>query len=149
MLCRTDFNDWCNKCGTIFRGDYYRMMPHSQSNTLVIVVEDDVFERMGASYMFSDAGYRVLEATNADEALRFLESTSDIGLLFSDVSMPGTMNGADLAHRVAARWPEIGIIITSGRPQPEPMPLGAEFHGKPYEPINVLQDARNMMVSLE
>src|ERR1700675_5126161 len=89
-------------------------------NALVVGVADDVFERMGPSGMFLDAGYRVLEAGDADEALRFFETNADIRLLFTDVSMPGLMSGADLAHRVAERWPGIGIIITSGRPQPKP-----------------------------
>jgi two-component system, response regulator PdtaR len=124
------------------------MMPDSQTNPLVMIVDDDVFERMGASYMFSDAGYRVLEAESADEALQFLESTADVRLLFTDVSMPGLMSGADLAHRVAERWPGIGIIITSGRPQPKPLPLGAQFHAKPYQPTNVLQHARDMIAPL-
>jgi two-component system, response regulator PdtaR len=124
------------------------MMSDLLSNALVIVVDDDVFERMGASYMFSDAGYRVLEADNAEEALQILESSTGVRLLFTDVSMPGSMSGADLAHRVAERWPGIGIIITSGRPQPKPLPLGAQFHAKPYEPANVLRHARDMTVSL-
>jgi CheY-like chemotaxis protein len=116
------------------------------SSPLVIIVDDDVFERMGASYMFSDAGYGVLEAESADEALLFLESTPHVRLLFTDVSMPGSMSGSDLAHRVAERWPGVGIIITSGRPQPEPLPLGAQFHAKPYEPTNVLKHASDMTV---
>jgi two-component system, response regulator PdtaR len=124
------------------------MMSDLQSDALVMIVDDDVFERMGASYMFSDAGYRVLEAGSADEALQFLESTADVRLLFTDVSMPGSMSGADLAHRVAERWPGIGIIITSGRPQPKPLPLGAQFHAKPYQPTNVLRHARDMMAPL-
>ena len=123
-------------------------MSDLHSNALVMIVDDDVFERMGASYMFSDAGYRVLEAGSADEALQFLESTADVRLLFTDVSMPGSMSGSDLAHRVAERWPGIGIIITSGRPRPEPLPLGAQFHAKPYEPTNVLQHARDMTAPL-
>ena len=123
-------------------------MSELPSNALVMVVDDDVFERMGASYMFSDAGYRVLEAGNADEALQFLESNADIRLLFTDVSMPGSMSGSDLARRVAERWPRIGIIMTSGRPRPEPLPLGTQFHAKPYEPTNVLRQAREMMVPL-
>jgi CheY-like chemotaxis protein len=124
------------------------MMSDSQSNALVIVVDDDVFERMGASYMFSDAGYRVLEADNADEALQILETSTDVRLLFTDVSMPGSMSGADLAHQVAERWPAIGIILTSGRPEPKPLPLGAQFHAKPYQPTNVLQHARDMTAPL-
>ncbi len=62
---------------------------------MVLVVDDDVFTRMGASDMFLDAGYEVLDAGSADEALRFFETGSDIRLLFTDVSMPGAMNGAD------------------------------------------------------
>jgi CheY-like chemotaxis protein len=123
-------------------------MSDSPSNAFVVVVDDDVFERMGASYMFSDAGYRVLEAGNADEALQFLESNADVRLLFTDVSMPGSMNGSDLAHQVAKRWPGVGIIMTSGRPRPEPLPLGTQFHAKPYEPTNVLQHAREMIIPL-
>ena len=123
-------------------------MSESPSNALVMVADDDVLERMGASYMFSDAGYRVFEAGSADDALQFLESTADVRLLFTDVSMPGSMSGLDLARLVAERWPEMGIIITSGRPRPEPLPLGSQFHAKPYEPTNVLQHARDMMIPL-
>ena len=94
----------------------------------------------------SDAGYRVLEAGSADEALQFLELNADVRLLFTDVSMPGSMSGSDLAHQVAARWPRIGIIVTSGRPRPEPLPMGTRFHAKPYEPIHVLQHAGEMII---
>src|SRR5580692_11498477 len=117
-------------------------------NALVVVVDDDVFERMGASGMFLDAGYRVLEAGDADEALRIFETNADISVLFTDVSMPGSMSGSDLAHHVAERWPGVGIIITSGRPRPEPLPLGTQFHAKPYQPTNVLQHARDMTAPL-
>jgi CheY-like chemotaxis protein len=114
------------------------------SNTLIVVVDDDVFERMGASFMFVDAGYRVLEAENADEALRFFETNPDIKLLFTDVSMPGSMSGSDLAHQVAERWPSVGIIVASGRPRPCQLPLSMLFHDKPYEPAAVLRQAREM-----
>jgi CheY-like chemotaxis protein len=115
---------------------------------VVVVVDDDVFERMGASGMFLDAGYRVLEARDADEALRLFEANQDIRLLFTDVSMPGSMSGADLACRVAERWPSVGIIITSGRPRPVTLPLNTLFHDKPYEPAAVLRQAREMMPPL-
>ena len=117
-------------------------------NALIVVVDDDVFERMGASGMFVDAGYRVLEAEDADEALRFFETNADIRLLFTDVSMPGSMSGSDLAHRVAERWPEVGIIVTSGRPRPLKLPLSMLFHDKPYEPAAVLRQAREMTAQL-
>ena len=112
-------------------------MAENLPNALIVVVDDDVFERMGASDMFSDAGYRVLEAGNADEALQLFETNADIKLLFTDVSMPGSMSGSDLARYVAERWPSIGIIITSGRPRPLKLPLSMLFHAKPYEPAAV------------
>ena len=123
-------------------------MTNSPSNTLVLVVDDDVFERMGASDMFLDAGYQVLEAGDADEALRHFEANADIRLLFSDVSMPGLMNGSDLARDVALRWPKVGIIMTSGRPRPGQMPLTMGFHDKPYDPTAVLRQAKEMTIPL-
>ena len=118
------------------------------SPLVVVVVDDDVFERLGASGMFLDAGYRVLEAQDADEALRLFEENTDIRLLFTDVSMPGSMSGADLACRVAERWPLVGIIIASGRPRPPLLPLSTLFHHKPYEPSSVLRQAKEMTAPL-
>jgi two-component system, response regulator PdtaR len=118
----------------------------SSPHGAVLVVEDDVFERMGASVMFMDAGYSVLEAGNVDEALQYFETDADIGLLFTDVSMPGSMSGADLARHIAARWPGMGIILASGRPRPDRLPPRMRFHGKPYEPTAVLGHAREMML---
>ena len=123
-------------------------MAENLPNALIVVVEDDLFERMGASGMFSDAGYRVLEAGNADEALQIFETNADIKLLFTDVSMPGSMNGSDLARYVAERWPSTGIIMTSGRPRPLKLPLSMLFHDKPYEPAKVLRQAREMTATL-
>ena len=123
-------------------------MDNSPSQSLVMVVDDDVLERMGASDMFSHAGYRVLEAGSADQALRLFETNADIRVLFTDVSMPGSMNGADLARDVARRWPAIGIIVTSGRPRPLTLPLSMLFHDKPYEPSAVLRQAREMTAQL-
>jgi CheY-like chemotaxis protein len=117
-------------------------------NALIVVVDDDVFERMGASGMFLDAGYRVLEAGNADEALQFFEANADIRVLFTDVSMPGSMSGSDLANQVAERWPNVGIIIASGRPRPHKLLLSMLFHDKPYEPAVVLRQAREMTTQL-
>jgi len=123
-------------------------MTYIPPNALIVVVEDDVFERMGASGMFLDAGYRVLEAGDADEALRFFDTNADIRLLFTDVSMPGSMSGSDLARHVAERWPRVGIIMASGRPRPQKLPLNMLFHDKPYEPAAVLRQAREMTSQL-
>jgi CheY-like chemotaxis protein len=119
-------------------------MDSSPSQAVVMVVDDDVLERMGASDMFAHAGYRVLEAGSAAEALRLFETNADVRVLFTDVSMPGSMSGADLARDVAKRWPAIGIIMTSGRPRPDRLPLSTRFHDKPYEPAAVLRQATAM-----
>ena len=113
-------------------------------SALIVVVDDDVFERLGASDMFADAGYRVLEAHDADEALRLFEANVDISVLFTDVSMPGSMSGSDLAREVAERWPKVGIIVTSGRPRPLKLPISMLFHDKPYVPAAVLRQAKEM-----
>jgi CheY-like chemotaxis protein len=122
-------------------------MDNSPSQALVMVVDDDVLERMGASDMFSHAGYRVIEAGSAAEALRLFETTADVRLLFTDVSMPGSMNGADLACDVARRWPAIGVIVTSGRPRPDKLPASTRFHDKPYEPTAVLRQATTLTIA--
>lgn len=116
----------------------------SSKQSLIMIVEDDVFERMGASDMFSHAGYDVLEASSAEEALAGFEENDAIDLLFTDVSMPGLMSGSDLAHQVAQRWPRVGIIMTSGRRRPEPLPPNAHFYAKPYIPAAVLAWAKEM-----
>jgi CheY-like chemotaxis protein len=134
------WND-CDQCGLSY-------VTNSPTHALILVVDDDVLERMGASDMFLDAGYRVLEAEDADEALRIFETNADIGLLFTDVSMPGSMSGSDLARQVAERWPRVGIMVTSGRPRPDKLPLSMRFHDKPYDPIAVLRQAKEMTIPL-
>ena len=119
-------------------------MTPSPPRPLIVIADDDVLERLGASYMFSDAGYRVLEAANADAALQIFEANPDVRLLFSDVSMPGAIDGAGLARQVAGQWPGVGIILTSGRPFPDSLPPLVRFHAKPYEPEDVLRDALEM-----
>lgn len=124
-------------------------MTEPPAQALVLIVDDDVLERMGASHMFLGAGYRVLEAGDADEALRLFQANAAIRLLFTDISMPGSMSGSDLARRVAERWPRVGIIMTSGRPRPDRLPSSMLFHDKPYEPTAVLRQAREMTLPLE
>ena len=97
--------------------------------------------------MFSDAGYQVLEAGSADAALHFFETNADIKLLFTDVSMPGVINGADLSRQVAERWPKVGIIMTSGKIEPMPgdVPSRACFLRKPYCEARMLATVRGMI----
>lgn len=101
----------------------------------VLVVEDMPLIRFDAISMFEDMGYRVLEASDGREALGILESSSAIGILFTDIEMP-IMGGLELAAIVAERWPAIEIVITSGRlePRADDLPDDARFIPKPYDP---------------
>jgi len=90
----------------------------SASNTPapnVLVVEDEMVLRMRAVDIVEDAGFNPIEAVNAEEALSILESRSDISLLFTDIQMPGSLDGLKLAHAVYKRWPAIKIILVSGQ----------------------------------
>ena len=77
-------------------------------------------------------GYPVVEAENANQALAILEARNDVGVLFTDVNMPGPMDGLALAELVHARWPEIRLVITSGRGLPRKLPDAGRFLTKPY-----------------
>src|ERR1700691_4881509 len=81
----------------------------------VLVVEDEMLLRMRAVDMVEDAGFSPVEAVNADDALAIMESRSDIELLFTDIQMPGSMDGLTLANAVHERWPLIKIILVSGQ----------------------------------
>ena len=112
----------------------------------ILVVEDETFIRMDAAEMLGAAGYDILEATNADEAIRMLERDFDIRLLFTDIDMPGSMNGLKLAAAVRDRWPPVGIIATSGhfKVQAGDLPAGARFIPKPYQSAQVINAVREL-----
>jgi DNA-binding NtrC family response regulator len=100
----------------------------------VLVVEDDHFVRMDAVDIVEEAGFVAIEAENADEALRLLEENPAVRIVFTDIDMPGSMDGIKLAHAVRDRWPPVTIIIASGhhRPASHEMPAHARFFPKPY-----------------
>jgi two-component system, response regulator PdtaR len=81
---------------------------------LVLIVEDELLIRLDAVDMIEAAGFDVIQAANADEAITILEARSDIQLVFTDVQMPGSMDGLKLAAAVRGRWPPIKIVATSG-----------------------------------
>lgn len=89
-------------------------MARAASRSLVLVVEDEPLLRMDAVDMIRESGFDVLEASNADEAILMLETRLDIELVFTDIDMPGSVNGIKLAHAVRNRWPPIRIVATSG-----------------------------------
>ena len=107
---------------------------------LVLVVEDDALLRMHAAEMIEEAGFQVLEADGADAAIRLLESRSDIRIIFTDIDMPGSMNGLKLAHAVASRWPPIKIVATSGHfhMRDGDLPDGGRFIAKPYRSSQII-----------
>lgn len=100
----------------------------------VLIVEDEPMIRFDTVDMVEDAGFNVCEASNAAKALTLLETRDDIGVLFTDIDMPGEMDGLDLARIVRKRWPHIGIVVVSGhtRVSNADMPQGGVFFSKPY-----------------
>lgn len=118
----------------------------SQPRNAVLVVEDEILIRMEAVDMMHDAGFRTYEAKSADAALATLNGTSDIAILFTDVEMPGSMNGLTLAAHVSATWPDIRIIVASGilGVRDADLPPGARFFPKPY-PTDQIIDALHQM----
>ena len=109
-------------------------MARAASRPLVLVVEDEELVRTNAIEMIKEAGFNVLEAANADEAITLLETRLDISVVFTDVDMPGSMNGIRLARAVRDRWPPIKIIATSGHYifHEGDLPSGGRFLPKPY-----------------
>ncbi len=100
----------------------------------VLIVEDEAIIRFATASMVEEAGFDVLEAGTADEAMRILESRSDVQIVFTDINMPGSMDGLKLARTVRDRWPPIDLIVTSGKigTPPAGMPAPGQFLPKPY-----------------
>jgi two-component sensor histidine kinase/CheY-like chemotaxis protein len=113
----------------------------------VLVVEDEMILRMRAVDIVEDAGFRPIEAVNADEALSILESRSDISLLFTDIQMPGSIDGLKLAHAVHERWPSIKIILVSGQVKPSDAerPEDSRFFGKPLGVEQMITELKTMV----
>ena len=107
----------------------------------VLVVEDEALVSMYTCSELRAAGYEVLTAYDADEAIRILENRNDIDLVFTDINMPGSMDGLKLAAAVRLRWPPIRLVITTGKagPTSAQMPEGSTFISKPYEIPDVLK----------
>ncbi len=107
----------------------------SRTNPIVLIVEDEPLVRMMAADFVQDAGFDVMEAENADEAMDCLRDNPDIAVVFTDIDMPGIMNGLELAHVVNRKNPRIGVIVASGHQQAAPcdLPPNAAFFQKPYD----------------
>ena len=104
--------------------------------TAALVVEDDALVRFDLAQSLGAEGFTTFEAADAAEAITVLEAHAEIRVVFTDIQMPGTMDGLALAHYVRKRWPPTIIVVSSGQVSPtkDEMPSGAFFVGKPYVP---------------
>lgn len=120
-------------------------MPHP---IVVLVVEDEPLLRLDIAEELSDMGFEVLEAANAGEAIVLLKANPGIKVMFTDVDMPGGMDGLRLAATVRDRWPPVKIIVTSGHKKVglSDMPQDSRFFGKPYS-VTAVADAMRDMVA--
>ncbi|MEO8243099.1 MAG: response regulator [bacterium] len=116
---------------------------------VVLVVEDNALIRFAAMDLVLDAGYEALEAESADEAIGILESRGDIDLVFTDVQMPGTMDGIKLCHYIRDRWPPVKLIVVSGMAvlEESSLPLGSKFFSKPYNDHAIAEAMARMLSS--
>jgi len=116
----------------------------------VLVVEDEFLIRADIADRLKEAGFSVYDAESADAAIRILETRSDIHLVFTDIDMPGSMDGLKLPTCVRNRWPPIKLIVTSGHVSPAEgiLPEGGRFFPKPYE-VGAISRAIVELIALE
>jgi CheY-like chemotaxis protein len=118
----------------------------SSAKVTVLIVEDEPIVRMIAVETIEEAGFEVLEAENATDAVRILESRLDIRIVFTDIDMPGSMDGLKLAAAIRGRWPPIAIIVTSGHHTvaTNELPEGSVYIPKPYQHHRVIAALRQL-----
>jgi CheY-like chemotaxis protein len=115
--------------------------------TLVLVAEDEELVRLVIVQALLDEGFEVIEAEHAEAALIVLGSHAHrIHILFTDIQMPGTMDGLALAHHTSKHWPWIGLLVTSARPHPDraTFPKESRFVAKPYRHRDVIRHIREL-----
>lgn len=117
--------------------------------TCVLVVEDDFLIRLASVEIVETAGFVAIEAADAEEAIALLEARSDIGLVFTDVEMPGTMDGLKLARYIRERWPPILLLVASGRAivSEADLPEGTPFVYKPFQSHQIADKIKSLMNS--
>lgn len=118
------------------------------AKAVVLVVEDEPLIRIGAVDIVEQAGFEAVEARNADQAIAILASRSDVRLVFTDVDMPGSMDGVKLAHYIRNRWPPIGLIVASGKAiiAESQLPPGTRFFAKPYPQHAIAEMITRMLI---
>jgi DNA-binding NtrC family response regulator len=118
----------------------------TSGQAVILVVEDEALVRAMAVDVLEEAGFHVIEAPTADHALTVLENRSDIRVVFTDVDMPGRLNGFELARFVQDHHHRVGVIIGSGkcRPDPDDMSPGTVFLSKPYPLSTLVREVRRL-----
>jgi two-component system, response regulator PdtaR len=126
-------------------------MTDSQNNEprTVLLVEDEAILRMVAANILEEGGFNVLQAPDASSALRVLESKPDVDVLFTDIQMPGPLDGVELARVVHERWPDISLLLTSGRCHlsREEVPDDGRFFSKPYTSQKLLDEVHSVIAA--
>jgi two-component system, response regulator PdtaR len=119
----------------------------NSASAVVLVVEDEPLVRLDAIETLETAGFGVIEAQNADEAIRILETRSDVRAVLTDIQMPGSMDGLKLAATIRNRWPPIALILTSGRIAvgKDELPERGRFLPKPYNGANLVEAVRSAL----
>lgn len=114
---------------------------------VVLVVEDELMVRMNAVVTLQEIGFEAVAARNADEAINALETRDDIWAVFTDVQMPGQMDGLRLAKVIRDRWPPVALLVTSGKRNviQSELPNGARFLPKPYLPSQIENALRELL----
>ena len=116
---------------------------------VVLIVEDEPIIRWASADMLTDSGFDVIEARDADEALSVLRSRDDVRVLFTDIDMPGSIDGLELAAIAHALWPKLRILVTSGKsvPSPRALPEFGRFVGKPYAQEQIVRDIGRLLAA--
>jgi CheY-like chemotaxis protein len=123
----------------------------SSSKAVVLVVEDSPLILMSALDLVANAGFEGVGAASADEAIAILEARADIRLVFTDIEMPGSIDGMKLAHYIRNRWPPIHLMVASGTAIQEEsqLPTGSMFFSKPYDNNTLIKEMTRMLSAVD
>lgn len=125
--------------GTTTAGGHIMSGARDRSPIVLLVEDETLLNMLAEDVLSSDGGFMVIPAADADEALAVLKARPDIAVVVTDINMPGSIDGLELADVVHRTWPHIGIVVTSGRFDDPPLPPGARFISKPWSPSALIE----------
>ena len=113
---------------------------------IAVVVEDDMIQREDVAALLEESEMGVVQCDTAEEALRVLEKMGEcVSLMFTDVELGGQIDGVELAHFSAQRYPNIHVIVTSGLALTRRLPDGVRFMPKPWLPLDILREVERSL----